>query len=105
LFGTHTINRTSPKCRRESTPETLMPFGATHLVGGRPGSNAQTTACRPSALARERSRKEVNAVQARQFIIYADRRLQRPDVVAEIATLFAIARGTFIIRSDAHYRT
>jgi hypothetical protein len=44
-------------------------------------------------------------VKARQFIIYADRRLQRPDVVAEIATLFAIARGTFIVRSDAHYRT
>jgi hypothetical protein len=44
-------------------------------------------------------------LKACQFIIYADRRLQRPDVVAEIATLFAIAPGTFVVRSDAHYRT
>jgi hypothetical protein len=44
-------------------------------------------------------------VQARQFIIYADRRLQRSDIIGEIATLFAITPGTFIVRSDAHYRT
>lgn len=40
-----------------------------------------------------------------QFIIYADRRLQRTEVVAEIATLFSLAPGTFAVRSDAHYRT
>jgi hypothetical protein len=43
-------------------------------------------------------------VKARQFIIYADRRLQR-SAVADIATLFTIAPGTFVVRSDAHYRT
>jgi hypothetical protein len=40
-----------------------------------------------------------------QFIIYADRRLQRTEVVADIATLFSLAPGTFAVRSDEHYRT
>jgi hypothetical protein len=44
-------------------------------------------------------------VKARQFIIYADRRLQRPDVLTEIVSLFATSPGTFVVRSDAHYRT
>jgi hypothetical protein len=44
-------------------------------------------------------------VKARQFIIYADRSLQRPDVVTEIVNVFAISPGTFVVRSDAHYRT
>jgi hypothetical protein len=39
------------------------------------------------------------------FIVYADRRLQLPDVVTRIAGLFGLAQGTFIIRPDAHYRT
>jgi hypothetical protein len=44
-------------------------------------------------------------IKSGQFIVYADRRLQRSDVVTDIATLFAIAPGTFVVRSDAHYRT
>lgn len=40
-----------------------------------------------------------------QFIAYADRRLQLPDLLTEIAKLFALAPGTFVVRSDAHYRT
>jgi hypothetical protein len=47
----------------------------------------------------------VHHAKARQFIIYADRRLQQPEVMNDIATLFAIAPGTFVARSDAHYRT
>jgi hypothetical protein len=44
-------------------------------------------------------------VKARQFIIYADRRLQRPDILADIVNLFCISPSGFIVRSDAHYRT
>jgi hypothetical protein len=44
-------------------------------------------------------------IKSGQFIVYADRRLQRSDVVTDIATLFAIAPGTFLVRSDAHYLT
>jgi hypothetical protein len=40
-----------------------------------------------------------------QFIVYADRRLQHPDLLAKIANLFALTPGTFVVRSDAHYRT
>ena len=47
----------------------------------------------------------VYQVKARQFIVYADQRLQRPEVIKDIATLFALAPGTFVVRSDAHYRT
>ena len=44
-------------------------------------------------------------VKTRHFIIYADRRLQRTEVLSDITNLFAIAPGTFVVRSDAHYRT
>jgi hypothetical protein len=44
-------------------------------------------------------------VKACQFIIYADRRLQRPDVMNDITNRFAISPGMFLVRSDAHYRT
>jgi hypothetical protein len=44
-------------------------------------------------------------VKARQFIIYADRRLQHPDILADIVNLFCISPSGFIVRSDAHYRT
>jgi hypothetical protein len=44
-------------------------------------------------------------IKSRQFIVYADRRLQHPDVLTEIADLFALDPGTFVVRSDAHYRT
>ncbi len=47
----------------------------------------------------------VYQAKTRHFIIYADRQLQRPDVVADIANRFALSPGTFVVRSDAHYRT
>ena len=47
----------------------------------------------------------VYQVKTGQFIIYADRRLQRTEVVADIAGLFDIAPETFVVQSDAHYRT
>jgi hypothetical protein len=34
-------------------------------------------------------------VKARQFIIYADRGLQRPDILADIVNVFAISSRTF----------
>jgi hypothetical protein len=40
-----------------------------------------------------------------QFIIYADRKLQRDRTIINIAALFNILPGTFVVRSDAHYRT
>ena len=64
LFGTHAaqgIKPTSPKCRRESTPEPRGCFGATPLVGELPRSNRQTTAW-PSAPSRAvRVTDKVNA--------------------------------------------
>jgi hypothetical protein len=47
----------------------------------------------------------VYQIKSGQFIVYADRRLQHPDLLREIANLFALAPGTFVVRSDAHYRT
>jgi hypothetical protein len=44
-------------------------------------------------------------VKTGRFTIYADRRLQHPDVLNDIAHLFAISSGTYDVRSDAHYRT
>lgn len=39
------------------------------------------------------------------FTLYADRRLQRPETVAEIVQLFGLASERHAVRSDAHYRT
>jgi hypothetical protein len=39
------------------------------------------------------------------FTLYADRRLQRPELVAEIVQLFGLGGQRHIVRSDAHYRT
>lgn len=44
-------------------------------------------------------------IKTRRFILYADRRLQREHTIARIADKFGIAPGTFIVRSDAHYRS
>ncbi len=41
----------------------------------------------------------------KSFILYADRRLQRPDLIARIAAIFALKSGTFVVRSDEHYRS
>ncbi|MCJ2015957.1 hypothetical protein MKK84_00690 [Methylobacterium sp. E-065] len=39
------------------------------------------------------------------FTVYADRRLQRPETIAELVQLFGLAGERRAIRSDAHYRT
>lgn len=40
-----------------------------------------------------------------QFILYADRRLQRDATIAAIASEFGLAAGTYTVRSDEHYRS
>ena len=41
----------------------------------------------------------------RQFILYADRRLQQDRTIAAIAHEFGLEPGSFIVRSDEHYRS
>jgi len=40
----------------------------------------------------------------RRFVIYADRRLQAPDVIAAVKTAFGLDRLDAVVRSDLHYR-
>lgn len=44
-------------------------------------------------------------VETGEFILYADRHLQQDATIARIASQFGLAAGTFVVRSDAHYRT
>ena len=39
------------------------------------------------------------------FTLYADRRLQRPDTLADLVRLFGLTGERHTVRSDAHYRT
>lgn len=39
------------------------------------------------------------------FTLYADRRLQRPETVAELVQLFGLTGQRHVVRSDAHYRS
>ena len=41
---------------------------------------------------------------ARRFVLYADRRLQTPDVIAAVRSAFGLDNSEAIVRSDAHYR-
>ena len=41
----------------------------------------------------------------RTFWIYADRRLQRPAIIAQIKTAFGLEAAEAIVKSDSHYRT
>jgi hypothetical protein len=42
----------------------------------------------------------------RRFVIYADRRLQKPDIIDALKTAFGLTESELIvrIRSDSHYR-
>lgn len=40
-----------------------------------------------------------------EFILYADRRLHHEATIARIAREFGLAAGTFVVRSDEHYRS
>ncbi len=42
---------------------------------------------------------------ANRFFLYADRDLQRPDIVAALKTIFGIAAAYVVVKSDLHYRT
>ena len=39
------------------------------------------------------------------FTLYADRRLQRPELIGELIRLFGLDGERHVVRSDAHYRT
>ncbi len=42
---------------------------------------------------------------ANRFVLYADRHLQHPDIVAALKIAFGIATADAIVKSDLHYRT
>lgn len=46
----------------------------------------------------------VHQVPANRFMLYADRRLQTPDIIAALTEAFRIEAQTVVIRCDAHYR-
>jgi ribonuclease J len=46
----------------------------------------------------------VYETSARRFVLYADRRLQKPDVITALRTAFGLNEAKVIVRSDAHYR-
>lgn len=41
---------------------------------------------------------------ARRFVLYADRRLQKPAIIDALKAAFGLNQAEVIIRSDAHYR-
>ena len=42
---------------------------------------------------------------AKRFILYADRHLQRPDIVEALKTIFGLSSADVAVKSDLHYRT
>jgi hypothetical protein len=46
----------------------------------------------------------VYQVPANRFVLYADRRLQTPEITAALTEAFRLEAQTVVIRSDAHYR-
>jgi hypothetical protein len=40
----------------------------------------------------------------RRFVLYADRRLQKPEVIDALKTAFGLNDAEVIVRSDSHYR-
>jgi hypothetical protein len=41
---------------------------------------------------------------ATRFVLYADRRLQTPEVIDALKTVFGLIKVEVIVRSDLHYR-
>jgi hypothetical protein len=39
-----------------------------------------------------------------RFLLYADRRLQQPDIIAALKRAFGLTAAAVVIRSDLHYR-
>jgi hypothetical protein len=46
----------------------------------------------------------VHETSTRRFVLYADRRVQKPDIIAALKAGFGLTASTVIVRSDAHYR-
>lgn len=46
----------------------------------------------------------VYEVPMRRFVIYADRRLQRPEIIDALKDAYGLTGYEVLIRSDAHYR-
>lgn len=46
----------------------------------------------------------VYEVVPRRFVLYADRRLQKPVIIATLKEAFGLSDAAVVIRSDAHYR-
>jgi len=46
----------------------------------------------------------VHETPQRRFVIYADRRLQRPDIIDALKIAFGLNEAEVIVRSDSHYR-
>jgi len=46
----------------------------------------------------------VYEVPTQRFVLYADRRLQKPDTVDALKTAFGLIQAKVMVRSDAHYR-
>ena len=40
----------------------------------------------------------------RRFVLYADQRLQKPDIIDTLKTAFGLNEVEVVVRSDAHYR-
>ena len=46
----------------------------------------------------------VYETQPRRFVLYADRRLQKPDIIDTLKAAFGLNEVEVVVRSDAHYR-
>jgi len=46
----------------------------------------------------------VYEVVLRRFVLYADRRLQKPEIIAALKGAFGLGGSEVVVRSDAHYR-
>jgi len=46
----------------------------------------------------------VYEMPARRFVLYADRRLQKPNVIDALKTAFGLNDAEVAVRSDSHYR-
>lgn len=43
--------------------------------------------------------------EQKRFVIYADRKLQTPDFIAEIVRAFGLQTEPYVVKSDLHYRS
>ena len=46
----------------------------------------------------------VYEVVLRRFVLYADRRLQKPEIIAALKGAFGLSDAEVVVRSDPHYR-